>query len=310
MAGALRVLLVFGVLWWIYGGYVWLSNARTPARTPERLLMLVGMAGFLIMGLAIPHAFGRDGVALGLGYLIVVVIHASLYQRVNRNIARVAPFNLAAAILVIAAGLVQGGAAVRPVGGGARGPVALPAGLPLRGRFAIRPAHFTERHGALVIIVFGESVVDIGIGAGGHAVTVRPRAVGGPRAGADRRALVDLLRRGRRRAGRAGHDPGRPRRPARAGPRRLLLRLHPHAARDRRARRRGQAGHRAHRGHHALPGLPGPGRRCGPVPGRRRGVQARAADRHAALPGHGGDRGAGSLRGRGDGRAWWPRSPC
>jgi len=177
VTGALRVLLVFGVLWWMYGGYVWLSNARTPARTPERLLMLVGMAGFLIMGLAIPHAFGRDGVALGLGYLIVVVIHAWLYQRVNRNIARVAPFNLAAALLVIGAGLVQGD-------GEAGGPAAYglwaaalavqvlsPLVLPVRGRFAIQPSHFTERHGALVIIVFGESVVDIGIGAGGHAVT-------------------------------------------------------------------------------------------------------------------------------------------
>jgi hypothetical protein len=43
-AGVLRVLLVFGVLWWIYGGYVWLSSARAPARTPERLLMLVDPA--------------------------------------------------------------------------------------------------------------------------------------------------------------------------------------------------------------------------------------------------------------------------
>jgi low temperature requirement protein LtrA len=42
----------------------------------------------------------------------------------------------------------------------------------VRGRFAIQPSHFTERHGALVIIVLGESVVDIGIGAEGHAVTV------------------------------------------------------------------------------------------------------------------------------------------
>ena len=43
---------------------------------------------------------------------------------------------------------------------------------PVRGRFDIQPSHFVERHGALVIIVFGESVVDIGIGAEGHAVTV------------------------------------------------------------------------------------------------------------------------------------------
>ena len=90
---------------------MWLANARTPIRPPERLLMLTGMAGFLVMGLAIPDAFGRDGVALGVGYLIVVVIHAGLYQRINRNIARVAPFNLAAALLVIVAGIVEGPAA-------------------------------------------------------------------------------------------------------------------------------------------------------------------------------------------------------
>ena len=47
-----------------------------------------------------------------------------------------------------------------------------PLVIRVRGRFAIAPAHFTERHGALVIIVLGESVVDIGIGAEGHAVTV------------------------------------------------------------------------------------------------------------------------------------------
>ena len=168
-----RVLLVFGALWWMYGGYVWLANARTPSRTTERLLMLAGMAGFLIMALAIPEAFGRDGVALGIGYLIVVVVHAWLYQRVNRNIARVVPFNLAAALLVITAGIVGGDGRLRAVGGRARRPGALAIRAPgPRGRFSIQPAHFTERHGALVIIVLGESVVDIGIGAEGHPVTV------------------------------------------------------------------------------------------------------------------------------------------
>jgi low temperature requirement protein LtrA len=172
VTGALRVLLIFGVLWWMYGGYVWLSNARPPSRTPERLLMLTGMAGFLIMGLAIPHAFGRDGVALGLGYLIVVTIHAWLYQRVNRNIARVAPFNFAAALLVIGAGLVKGPAAYVLWAAALAVQVLSPLVIRVRGRFAIQPSHFVERHGALVIIVLGESVADIGIGAGGHAVTV------------------------------------------------------------------------------------------------------------------------------------------
>ncbi len=32
--GGVRVLLVFGVLWWMYGGYVWLSNGCTSGSTP------------------------------------------------------------------------------------------------------------------------------------------------------------------------------------------------------------------------------------------------------------------------------------
>jgi low temperature requirement protein LtrA len=88
------------------------------------------------------------------------------------------PFNLAAALLVITAGIVEGDG---EVGGGAAYwlwaaalavQVLSPFVLPVRGRFAIQPSHFTERHGALVIIVLGESVVDIGIGAEGHPVTV------------------------------------------------------------------------------------------------------------------------------------------
>ena len=167
-----RVLLIFGALWWMYGGYVWLSNARIPARAGERLLMLVGMAGFLVMGLAIPHAFGRDGVAFGLGYLTVVGTHAWLYRRINRNIARVAPFNLAAALMIIGAGVARGWAAyvlwVAALGVEQLSPLF----TRVRGRFDIQPSHFVERHGALLIVVFGESVVDIGIGAEGHPVTV------------------------------------------------------------------------------------------------------------------------------------------
>ena len=174
LAGALRVLLIFGVLWWMYGGYIWLTNARTPSRTPERLLLLLGMAGFLIVGLAIPQAFGRDGVALGVGYLVVVGVHTWLYQRVNKNIMRVAPFNVAAALLIIGAGLVKGQGAYALWAAALAVQWLSPLLFPVRGRFAIRPDHFTERHGALVIIVFGESVADIGIGIGtaGHAVAV------------------------------------------------------------------------------------------------------------------------------------------
>jgi low temperature requirement protein LtrA len=160
-----RVLLIFGLLSWMYEGYAWLTNSRPPVQPAERLLLLTGMAGFLVVGLAIPRGFGADGVALGLGYLLVVLVHAVLYYQANANIIRIAPFNIASALLVTAAGLA---------GGGARYPLWIAAlvvqlGSPLVVHpghlFYLRPDHLAERHGALLIVALGESVAAIGIGA-------------------------------------------------------------------------------------------------------------------------------------------------
>jgi low temperature requirement protein LtrA len=167
-----RVLLIFGLLWWMYEGYAWLTNARPPVHTAERVLLLVGMAGFLTIGLAIPDGFGRSSLALGLGYLLVVVVHAWLYFRVNRNIVRVAPFNVASALLVTVAGLLHGPAgAVRPAGYVLWiAALAVQLGSPLivhpRGLFELRPAHLSERHSALLLVAIGESVAAIGVGVG------------------------------------------------------------------------------------------------------------------------------------------------
>jgi low temperature requirement protein LtrA len=171
--GALRVLLVFGVLWWMYGGYVWLTNTRTPSKTPERVLLLLGMAGFLVIGMAIPDAFSRrtDGVALGLGYLLVVVVHGGLYLRVNRSILRVIPVNAGAAVLVIVAGITGGTAAYWLWAAALALLVIAPFVIAPQTRFNIAPAHFVERHGGVIIIALGESVADIGLGAAGHPLT-------------------------------------------------------------------------------------------------------------------------------------------
>ncbi len=175
VTGAVQVVLVFGVLWWMYGAYAWLTNARTPDRTPERLLLLLGMAGFLIAGLAIPEGSGpsgsASGVALGLGYLLVVVVHSALYYRVNRNILRVTPFNVTSALLVIGAGLTGGVAAYVLWAAALAVQVFSPLIVHPGGRFFIQPAHFVERHGALVIVALGESVAALGIVAAAHGVT-------------------------------------------------------------------------------------------------------------------------------------------
>ena len=171
----LQVLLVFGLLWWMYGAYAWLTNSRPPVRTVERLLLLIGMAGFLVVGLAIPRGFSADGLELGIGYLTVVIVHAVLYYRVNANILRIAPFNVASALLVILAGLLHNGDGKASLAAYLLWILALlvQLGSPLivhpKNLFQLRPAHFSERHGALIIVAIGESVAAVGIGAGSPA---------------------------------------------------------------------------------------------------------------------------------------------
>jgi low temperature requirement protein LtrA len=166
---AFRVILVFIVLFWMYGGYVWLTNQVPPDRTVRRILIMVGMAAFLVCALAIPEVFDGTGVAFGLGYLLVILVHLGLYAQVAgvRVVSRFAPFNVIAAGIVTVAGFLDGAAAyglwllaiailfVTPRIAGRVGP-----------QFTIRPGHFVERHGLLLIVAFGESVVAIGIGIG------------------------------------------------------------------------------------------------------------------------------------------------
>ena len=172
---ALRVTLIFVVLFWMYGGYAWLTNQVPPVLPVRRLLLILGMAAFLICALAIPSAFDGGGVAFGLGYLVVVLVHAGLYASVHgRTMAMwVGPFNLVAALSIIAAGLLDGPGAYALWVAAILVQFAMPYANRSPARPDIRPAHFVERHGLLLLIALGESIVAIGIGAGHEALSFR-----------------------------------------------------------------------------------------------------------------------------------------
>src|SRR5215213_9428685 len=105
--GLAQVGLQFGVLWWMYAGYAWLTNMLSPTTPARKLILLTGMAGFLIIGLATPEAFDGGGIAWGIGYLVVVAAHAFLYAQGNPHILKVVPGNAGAALLIIIAGFLD-----------------------------------------------------------------------------------------------------------------------------------------------------------------------------------------------------------
>ena len=111
-AGVARAVLMLSVVWWMYAGYAWLTNAVPPTTGRRRILVLLAMGGFFVVALAIPDAFGDTGVVLGLAYLWVVIVHLALFASAGgtqtESILRLAPFNLSAAACVLAAGFADG----------------------------------------------------------------------------------------------------------------------------------------------------------------------------------------------------------
>jgi low temperature requirement protein LtrA len=179
--GLLRVVLMFGVIWWMYDGYAWLTNAVAPDRVSRRLMLLGGMAAYLVVGLSIPGAFDGSGVAFGIAYFAVVVVHTTLFTRSSSQstldaIVSLAPFNLVTGGLVLAGGIAGGTATyvLWALAFLAEWVTPLLSGV---SEFEVAPAHFVERHGLVVIVAIGESVVAVGIGASGLPVDLELAAV-------------------------------------------------------------------------------------------------------------------------------------
>ena len=169
-----KAFLVLAVVWWMYAGYVWLTSNLDLGRTGARLFLLAGMAGFFLIALSVPEGFGRNQLALGLAYLWVVAVHTVMFALKAgpgsaHAIRGIAPFNFAAGLAVILGSWLTvewswlGWAA-------AVGVLVLSTMLRREGGFTIHPSHFAERHGLVLIVVLGESLVAIGTGAAGRAV--------------------------------------------------------------------------------------------------------------------------------------------
>lgn len=166
-----HAVLTVAVLWWAWGSYAWLTNAMPTDDVAPRLVLLLSMAAMLVVGLAVPDAFGSGGVAFALGYPVVTVLHSVLFAVAGgalRGILALAPTNGGAALLLVAAGFTddafQTTLWVVAVALCYSGPY-----LTGVAAFTVRPSHFVERHGLIVILALGESVVAIGAG-GDHEV--------------------------------------------------------------------------------------------------------------------------------------------
>jgi low temperature requirement protein LtrA len=169
----LEGLAILAVLWFAWSGYAWLGNTADAEEGRMRLPLLGAMGAMLIASLAVPHAFGSDGLIFGLAYFAVRAFHVGTYasvartehdEQLQRVVARLASTTMPAAVLLVVAGAASG--TLRAV----LWALALLVdygGIMVRGveGWRITPGHFAERHSQIVIIALGETIVSLGVGA-------------------------------------------------------------------------------------------------------------------------------------------------
>ena len=171
--GVLRAMLVVAALWWAWEAFAWLTSTMDVDEGGVRLAVLAAMGAMFGVALAVPGAFGDDAVLFGVAYLLVRVLHLVLSVIVGRDdpdrrgaILRFVPTAMLGASLLVLAGFLDGDLRI------AVWVVALavdylgPTVLGVGGGWRIAPEHFAERHGLIVLIALGESIIAIGVGAG------------------------------------------------------------------------------------------------------------------------------------------------
>lgn len=175
--GMVEGLLLLALTWWAWVGYAWLGTTIRFDEGLVRVLLFAAMGVLLIIAIGMPEAF-RDmpgGVAaptvIALAYAAVRALHLGLFALAGRNDpamrAAVGRFGLSVAVamtLIVVGSFFDGWVQI----GFYAAAVALDVGGAYVGGgagWALNPGHFAERHGLIVIIALGESIVAIGAGA-------------------------------------------------------------------------------------------------------------------------------------------------
>ncbi len=169
-----RAMLVLALVWWAWSAFVWAANAESADSPTMRRVLLTATGFIFVAGLALPHAFGSEGLLFVACYSVVRLLHLLLYADASRqggaSAAAIAGFALtvlAGIALLLAGALVGGTARVLLWTGAVAIDYAGPAWLTrerLRGLQRVAVAHFAERYSLFVIICLGESIISAGAG--------------------------------------------------------------------------------------------------------------------------------------------------
>ena len=169
--GIAQALVVLGLLWWSWGGYAWLTSVVDPDEGAVRLVLFGSMAALLITSLCVPDAFDSLGTTFAIAYVVVRVAHIALFAMASRedaglrhSVVGLATSSSVGAALLIGASFLNGDVRLALWAAALAFDMVGPLFIDTTG-WRLVPGHFAERHGLIVIVALGESIVAIGVGA-------------------------------------------------------------------------------------------------------------------------------------------------
>jgi low temperature requirement protein LtrA len=167
-----RAVLVFWLVWWAWTQFTWALNAADTTHHMVELATLLAVAVAFFMAVAVPDAFRGRALWFAVPYVMVRTVGLTLYGRVAEEahpsqLAAVRTFCLVSlgGLAAVVMGAVAGGTTQYWAWGLAilLDVIAAGVGGRLEG-WDLHPEHFAERHGLIVIIALGESLI---VAAGG-----------------------------------------------------------------------------------------------------------------------------------------------
>ncbi|MCX6389347.1 MAG: low temperature requirement protein A [Solirubrobacterales bacterium] len=172
--GVAEGLIILGLMWWAWVGYSWLTNSVDSDDVPTRLTIFTAMAALVVVALAMPGAFGDEALLMACAYGLVRAMQVGLYaygtDRDDPNhgaILKLAPGFMFSSLLLIVGALIGGDAQIWIWLAALLIDVATPF-MSDTSDFRVHAGHFAERHGLIVIIALGESIVALSAAASGQ----------------------------------------------------------------------------------------------------------------------------------------------
>ncbi len=179
--GILQGLLVLALLWWCWVGYSWLGNVVQADEGWTRVTMFAAMIAMFVLALCVPEAFDdapgglNAPIVLGICYLLVRSLHLLAFwlaagavadRGLRRQLRKFTPSMLGSSALLLLASHWDGQEHRFLVTGIWLAVVVVDYGGTIAGGSSgwrlDAPAHFAERHGLVIIVALGESLIAMG----------------------------------------------------------------------------------------------------------------------------------------------------